>query len=334
MLLEKLREARPLVEWPEPAAPSDPALAGDAGPQAASVSLGSSAPTETLSAPDGSAPDSVAQSLDPFAAGQKNAGQEAVFAVPLEVKNPGASASGQSPFSAAARAAGGDDAPPSGIAPASRLAGQWIPPGHPKPPAPAAPRGVNPTILVAVSGLMVLGVGIAYLAGRASSGAPAPSANAGAPAPSAISSARRRGGGPAGRAAQVFTRSLAHVAKACEVPLFGEPESDVLASAFAQCGPQPLGASRDGPRRPQAITHPAPRDPEPPPSPPPREGGDRPTDPPPSGGGSCIGGCDVAHKSCRSSCGPEPKQSSLYGGYQDCLGKCLSRASSCRRNCN
>jgi hypothetical protein len=224
--------------------------------------------------------------------------------------------------------------PPSGLGPASRSETKWIPPGHE--PAPSAPArtGIDPRILIAVSALMVLGAGIAYLAGRASSSDPAPVA--GASATPTGRSPRYRADGPAGRASELFTRSLANVARACEVPLSGDADIDVLASAFEQCGPLPP----DSPRRPRLpsadLDPPAPTTEPARPRGPARPGGDRrETNPPPSGGGGdCISGCDGQHKSCRSSCGPEPKQSSEYATYQACLGRCLSRASLCRRGCN
>lgn len=295
-LLEKLREARPLVEWPEPVALSAPGLAFVPGP----------APTQPMSSP-----------------GRLGSGP------PQPMNSPGYLGS------APAHSESADLPPPSGLGPASGSDMKWIPPGHEPAPAEAPRTGIDPRILVAVSALMVLGAGIAYLAGRASSSS-ASAPVAGASAAPAGRSPRYRTDGPAGRAAQVFERSLANVARACEVPLSGDPDTDILTSAFDQCGPLPP----DSPRRlrlpasdldpPTPTTEPArPRGPA-------RPGGDRrETIPTPTGGeGDCISGCDGQHKGCRSSCGPEPKQSSEYAGYQACLGRCLSRASLCRRGCN
>jgi hypothetical protein len=351
-LLEKLREARPLVEWPEPVALSAPGLAFVPGPAPALASPQGVDSRGTLgpSSPAGNAPGylTYGPAQPTSSPGHLGSGPPMSSpghlgsAPPQPMSSPGYLGSAppqpmSSPGylgSAPAYSESAELPPPSGLGPASRSDLKWVPPGHEPAPAEPARTGIDPRILIAVSALMVLGAGIAYLAGRASSSGPAPVAGASA-APAGRSPSYRTDG-PAGRAAQVFERSLTNVARACEVPMSGSPDTDILASAFEQCGPLPP----DSPRRlrlpPSDLDPPAPTAEPARPRGPARPGADRrETNPPPSGGeGDCISGCDGQHKICRSSCGPEPKQSSEYAGYQACQGRCLTRASLCRRACN
>lgn len=237
----------------------------------------------------------------------------------------------------AAPDAAADPAPPPAAAPPAST--PWVPPGHEPQKAEEAPRGVDPRILVAVSGLTLAAAIVAFVAGRAStppSGDAGPSATAAPGAP-----ARFRPDGPAGRASLVFERGLANVARACEVPADGTPTAELLRGAYEQCGPV------KPPARP-VVAIPPPRDPipptvdpdvadqrlpppVPPPQPRPATGGD--PDPAAPANAGCIGGCDGSHKRCKSGCGAEPTESSKYADYQSCLSKCLKEASKCRLTC-
>jgi hypothetical protein len=52
------------------------------------------------------------------------------------------------------------------------------------------------------------------------------------------------------------------------------------------------------------------------------------------GEGGCLSACEQRHRACRASqCGSEPRESSQYKRYQDCLSTCLQQASKCRIGC-
>lgn len=262
-LVERLREARPLVEWPEPlpdAAPFDE----DAETTVIRPLVGSYAPPP---AP----PPAEAPLVDPYAP------------------------------------------------PAAGLAWPGTAPTIEPPPA----RGLDPRILLAVAGLMVLAVAGAYLAGRAST----PPAS---PAPTASASARsRRPGGPATRAADAIARALESVARACEIQ--PGPAGDLMPRAFVRCGPAPLAPKPPARAAPAAAD--APPEPSPPstrPLPPPGA----PATPAEPGNARCLSSCAQQQKACNASqCGGEPTEGSKYKAYQDCLGKCLVDASRCRLSC-
>lgn len=147
-LVAKLRETRPLVEWPEaaPAAPDAP-----------------DAPSFAAAPPEGS-----------FAPAAMSATQPAGSFAPavMGASPPAAPAPLADPFSPAP--------PPPRAAPVAS-------PVWPVAPAVRPPTGLDPRILVVVAAMMLLAAVIAYLAGRASSGTPAAAAPAGSaePAPRA-----------------------------------------------------------------------------------------------------------------------------------------------------
>ena len=215
-------------------------------------------------------------------------------------------------------------------APAPRPAAVW--PGLAAEPAPA--RGIDPRILVAVAGLMVLAAVIAYFAGRASSEgvtAGAAPADAASLAPTA---AARRAEGPATLAADTLARSLANLARVCELPAGTGSNVLVFRRVFDRCGPVP---PQPRPAATPVATQPDPNA-EPPPEPPsrtrrPGRGTDAAPPDPGAPGKGCTGACDTTHRACKSGCGPEPTESSGDEGYRRCLGHCLSDASRCRMSC-
>lgn len=50
-------------------------------------------------------------------------------------------------------------------------------------------------------------------------------------------------------------------------------------------------------------------------------------------GGGCLAACQTTHRSCKDRCGPEPTDVGAYEGFNRCLARCLSAASHCRLAC-
>lgn len=305
-LVARLREAKPEVDWDSGATPA-PALPAenDGAPVPPAISSPPLAPPATAAFP--------ALSASPGTFGP---------APPL--RDPYAPPPGppaiQVPIPSAA------SAPPPPV-------GAW--PGV-TPVAPVAPaRGIDPRILVAVAGLMVLAAVIAYLAGRASS-APAPGDAAAAASASVPPSVRSDG--PAALAAGAIARSFANLARVCELPSSAGANALVFTRAFERCGPSAPSRRSPAPATPSSAAdgsaEPAPTaEPAPPRSRRSGRGADQaPSEAPPAAKG-CMGSCDAQHSGCRAHCGPEPTESSAYDGYQRCLGRCLSDASRCRLGC-
>lgn len=331
-LVARLREAKPLVEWPEPkeeagaspfAPPPPLAPLPQAGPPPAPLAN----PGE-LSGPSGP------PLIDPYL-GKPTAPAETVIDAPTK----------RAPESSPAQAS---RAPSSGT---SSQGFAWPGThGDGSPEKPGAGRGIDPKILILVSAFTLLAALIAFIAGRA--GAPS-SSEAGATA--GDKSGAKKGDTnegdepaeepttPAAILAYDIERALTNVARACELPVRGAPGEDILLRVFDRCGPQPA------PIRPGAF------DPLPPgpdsPAARPNEGNpggatqrpagngrpapQRPDSPPmnKAPGGECMGSCDSEQRSCNARCGKEPTQSTLYAEYTSCLGRCLSSASRCRLNC-
>jgi hypothetical protein len=283
ILVAKLRELRPLVEWPEPA---DPALAlGAAPPSVAAAPL----PAPTLDPRE--APESGAPIQDPHA-------------------------------------------PPASAAPRSAVTHAW--PGTTAPTAatPAAPKGIDPRVLIVVAGLTVLAALIAYAAGRASRPPTAAPEAAGSALPVGSASPQRPPG-PATRAAGAFRRSLDRVVRSCDLPTGSDRDASILGLALGHCGlvlRAPASALTAPPLDP-IITNDRP----------PTTTRVKPTKtskdpaqaaiPVTSKGDSCIAGCETDRKSCNDHCGAEPTESSLYDGYMRCRSRCLSATSHCRLAC-
>lgn len=281
-LVAKLREIRPLVEWPE-AAPS--------------ASAAPDVPSFVPAPPEGG-----------FAPAVMGVPQTAT-PVPLA-----------DPFAAR------PSPPPRPVPVASPV---W-------PVAPAAPSrapgGLDPRILVAVAGMMLLAAVIAYLAGRASSSTPSAAAPAGSAEPAA------RADGPALVAANALDRAYHNLARACELPPSAAGGELVFRRVFERCGPSaPPPRPRVEPALeppPPAVEPAAPSD-DPPPEPrpgrkrtAPRAVGEEPAAP-----RGCTQGCEAEHRTCVRRCGPEPTASSEYQGFQGCLGRCLSDLPRCRASC-
>jgi hypothetical protein len=315
-LVAKLREVRPLVEWPDAATtePSATALSG--------------APPALLDAP--AAPPTglgfPALTSSPGSFGP--AGAEAPALRDPYAPPPGPPAIHLPPAVAAVVAA-------NAAVPPTRLPTGTAWPGVTGEPA-APARGVDPRIFLAVAGLMVLAAIIAYLAGRASTAA----APAGAsPAPSVAATGAPRAEGPAALAADTLARSFANLARVCELPSSAGADALVFKRVFERCGPAPPPRRSYSPPVPitaadPATTPAASAEPAPTRGKRPGRGGDAaPGEAPPATKG-CSGACDAQHSTCRARCGPEPIEGSAYDGYQHCLGRCLSDASRCKLTCH
>jgi len=319
-LVARLREARPLVEWPEPVTmggPPGPPVAGTAGTEAAALAAPGGAPAPP--APLG------------FPALSASPGRLGPVEPPSSVSAPAL----LDPYASHAP-------PPPPAPPLTTGAPASVPPRAAWPgvtsmaPAPARPGGIDPRILVAVAGLMVLAAVIAYLAGRASS-ATAPTDAASTPAASPSS----RGDGPAAHAADALARSFASLARVCELPSSAGTSALVFRRIYERCGPAAPPQRSYTPPSPTAATATAatPADPAPTEAAPPRgkRGGGRGGDPAPAEAAptakGCMGTCDAQHSVCRAHCGAEPNESSAYDGFQRCLGGCLKDASRCRLSC-
>lgn len=50
-------------------------------------------------------------------------------------------------------------------------------------------------------------------------------------------------------------------------------------------------------------------------------------------GDACIDRCNAQHSGCKQQCGKEPAESALYQQYQNCSSRCLISLSSCKRSC-
>jgi hypothetical protein len=315
-LVAKLREVRPLMEWPEPmtAEPhvAPPLLEPVPSPTAAPLTpsgfpqapaLSSSPGTLQPGAPPPPAPP-IADPFDDGGSARRSA--ELRPQTPVDAPAP---------------------APPSLRVPAS--------PGQPSPiwpgtfVAPPPRSGLDPRLIAAgigLTGLLVAAVVIAFLAGRATGG----DASSTAPAPSSTAppDGVRRADGPAAAVTDAIARSLANVARACELPPSVGESVAVFTRVYERCGPQPLQPRAGLP--PLPTPPPEPTDTEP--STRPRKQG-RGDAAPAAPGQGCFGKCNTDHRACDAHCGPEPNDSGGYATYQRCLGRCLSESSHCKQSC-
>lgn len=289
ILVTKLRDLRPLVEWPEP---TDPALAS---PQVDLVAKTIVDPPRAVEEPEAGAP----------------------------LQDPLAPAS-----STASIAASGNQPAP--------LPRAWPGTTAPAPAAPAAPRGVDPRLLVVVAGLTVLAALIAYAAGRASRPPVAAAEAAGSAAP-AGSTGPSRPPGPATFASNVFRRSLDRVVRSCDLPTSADRDAAILSLALSRCGLQlraPISALTAPPLDPVILDEPRPqpqtkprtktaKDPAP----------AQAKDPATAKADACLATCDAERRSCNDHCGAEPLESSQYDGYMRCRSRCMSATSHCRLAC-
>jgi hypothetical protein len=298
-LVAKLKELRPLVDWPElDALPPPASQAQKAAPEAGAAPVEPTVAAAPLADPLVPAP----------AAGFAPPAPTVVEPAPVFLPTPSA-------------------AP-------SRPAAVW--PGtvnaNPEPPR---SQGIDARVLVVVAGLTVLAAVIAYAAGRASNGAPAAQAPAEAVTGIAAVPVPRRAPGPATRAADAVARSLANVAKSCELPPGTEANADLLARAFERCGPPAPRAALTYDRLPTPVpTLDPPRDPPPDPARPRTPRTPSPAPPPDKGPSTaCLGGCAAESRACNAGCGAEPQQSSQYDAYMRCRSRCMSTASHCKLAC-
>jgi hypothetical protein len=350
-LVAALRAARPLVEWPEPP-PSPWAQAPDPPAPEPVFEASSDAPLTPRSVPEGVAatsptgPPAPPEALEGEAAPPSALGSDPpdlraglrwphrpseASVVPLA---PGAASTG-SPDGSRTTA---QPPPPSGApiqdpyALSYAAGGAGWPGTEPQRPPEAPARRASVWLLFALAGLMAGAVVIAFVAGRASSPGDAAAPASSAPAAGAGGEAARSAG-VAARVAAAIDRRAASVARSCGI---GPGDAgEIVRRAFLRCGPEPAPATAVRPSRPAAGGAEAPAEP-------PRRAPDatrpRPVapvaDPPLPPNAGCIAGCDRDHKACKASkCGSEPKQSSQYKQYQDCLSDCLRAASKCRLSC-
>ncbi|WP_437912019.1 hypothetical protein WME73_32070 [Sorangium sp. So ce302] len=302
-LVERLRAARPLVEWPD-----TPTVPSAASSEPAHTDIPRPAPLPNLSPMVAPSPPLEVATLAPPASSPTPRTPNVTGPQPANARPPGAAGPAQ------------------------------LPAGSPRAGAPARrPRRIDSRLALAALGLVAVSLIVAFLIGRASSApgddaargsaASASATQKGAPPPAA------RPDGVASRAAAAIDRRLESLARACEIPP-GSAE-DVMRRAFERCGPPPASAGhRTTPA--QRSDPPATQAPGALPASPgagPRAAAA--TGLAPAGGNAgCVGACERRHQACRATqCGKEPTQSTQYQRYQGCLSDCLEQASKCRLGC-
>ncbi|MEZ4307483.1 MAG: hypothetical protein R3F14_05485 [Polyangiaceae bacterium] len=203
-------------------------------------------------------------------------------------------------------------------------------------------RPLDPRILIgAGAGVLLLAVGIAFFAGRAS-GAPESGDTADTTSPP-VSKDRVA---LAQHVATALTQSLQRVAHSCKIDVASLRGRPLFEVAYRRCGPPTPTVVQLPPPDPTLDPDPVPdSNPDIPPDDPapqkPRPSGnsklqkvDTPSGSGPSSGSICLSGCTRSHRSCTAACGAEPKQGSQYDAYQSCLGGCLKSLSQCKLGCN
>ena len=356
-LVEALREAKPLVEWPEPALPVPPAppvaptqlqapLGSALGPDEPTfdatdratpiVSLSDAAVLASIGARDGRPspePAGFAPALMPKP-GDTPAPEPGAAPAPRTVlAQPSELPAIQDPMVPPASAA----SPTSRPAAASPGPAAW--PGTVRPKPTSDVRTMDPRVLLAAGFAMLLtAVAFAFFLGRASSAGP------GEPSTTTAAAELPPDHAPiAQHAAEALGTSLERVARACKIEVASLRGRSLFEVAYRRCGPLPPQPTEP---RPAAVDDPPPdSDPDsaPDPAPPKKAGGaagnklqkvDSPSAPGPlSAAGGCLSGCSRAHSTCTSRCGAEPTQSSQYDAYQACLGGCLKAMSQCKLGC-
>lgn len=216
--------------------------------------------------------------------------------------------------------------------------------------APPAKTPPDPRVLMGVgAGILLVLIGVAFLAGRASSSTASASGST-----SGTSGGAAEPGDQvaiAQNAADALGTSLLRVAKACQIDPGTLRGKSLFEVAYRRCGPLPQQPNT--PRipglpdivpdpDPQAPLDPVqPQDPQPVPGKKGKNGGTtRPTpapDPAPgqpnTSGSGCLSGCSRSHGACTSKCGAEPQAGSQYDAYQSCLSGCLKALSQCKMGC-
>ena len=316
-LVAKLRELRPLVEWPEPLFAPAPTSASAPAPISLPVPLPPPVPPPVSASAPASASVSAsapAPALSPFAAPPLRSPGTLGTPAPPASEPPDAGPILQDPM-----------VPPS-TASAPRGAAPYWPGLSSAPPEPSRSKGIDPRVLIAVAGLTVLAALIAYLAGRASN-PPKEATDDAAPAGSAKPSAKRADG-PATRVAAALTRTLAAVGRVCEVPAKTPKDAEIFARSFEQCGPAPRPTVTATPKTPpaDAPSQPAGR-------PAPRGGNAGAKDTPKAPGNPCLTACEGTFRGCTNGCGAEPTQASQNEAYMNCRSRCMIAQSRCNRSC-
>lgn len=303
-LVARLRELRPLVEWPAPPAPRPGATTVIAEPSPAAL-----APAE---APPQPAP-----------------GPRPIDEPTLVSARPGPPA-------------GEAEAPPPDP-PGALPARPPLPPIRPAAPAEPAKSKIDPRLLAAVGGLTLIGGLIAFVAGRSARQAEAgPRVSIRKDGPSDRVRARFEKSllqvardcevvGSQLNEPSVFDRALERCGKDFARPK-PTPEPPKPERSVLDLPPEP-SASADAPPEPSATAAApratAPRDPQAPRAPAAPKAPKAPVDP----DRGCVSRCESGHRTCKSACGAEPQQGSQFQAYQACLGRCLSSVSQCRLGC-
>jgi hypothetical protein len=313
-LVTRLKQARPLMEWPEPSAlPAFPSEAG--APASPPLPAGPSGTIE----PNAASPPAPALGSSSAAWPTPNADTR-ILADPYA--SPGAPAAPMWPGTVAS--------------PQTAAAG-------------AGPRS-NLKIWLIVAAMAVLVAIAAFAIGRAST-PPEGTAGSKVQSPAAATSAgAAKREGAAAIALGAIDRSLANVARACEIPVEGTADLEIFRRMTQRCGsrpplprqgrPAPAAAALPDPSQSsepvqpgEPVQSPNPTETEASRAAPPAQGaGPKPLPAAPNAG--CLSGCEAKHRACKQGCGAEPKQSSQYTEYQACLGKCLSGDSRCKLGCN
>ncbi|MDI1436196.1 hypothetical protein [Polyangium sorediatum] len=334
-LVEALKQARPLMEWPAPIA--------RAGVPAAALAFPPPPPLAPLAPAAEPAPAPAPEPAPAPAAEPAPAPEPAAAPAPATAPE-----AGSAPAPTVIEPPRGPEAP---------LLRDPYAPGWPgtAPREPVQPvDGRRFTLLFAIAAVVIVIASVgAFLVGRAGS-------NAG-PAPllagtDAMAKGERplRESGPSRLAADAVRRSLGNLARGCDLPLAPseEPGTDLFKSAYEQCGMRPMiGRPPSGPRptRPADSAGGAPPaggsdlfdTPTPAPAPTRAAPATQPrktpatTDKPalPDNGAACVNRCSATQKQCNGGCGSEPTLSSEYGRWQACQAQCLSAASRCRLAC-
>lgn len=292
-LVQRLREERPLVQWPEAVAAA-PARPPEADEGAAQPPL------------DGLAQEPAAPGpLDPAVATEPEA---------EPASSPPAPAAGPPP-PAAEQATAAPGLAPQAVpttAPSRAGLGAWA-------------HTQRRWLLAAGGGALLVAMVVAFVAGRASSGPDAdqdalPAADPASPAPVAKV------------AAEQLSAAVTAVAEACGVADARGPAKQVLANAFRACsGPDARRLGPPRAARPALTAGPSTDGARPTTAPaqPPR---DRPA-PAPRRSGCLDRCEQQHQRCKQSECGAEPASGSAYSEHQRCLSRCLTKASKCRLRC-
>ncbi|MRG92464.1 hypothetical protein [Polyangium spumosum] len=321
-LVEALKQARPLMEWPAPLARSNAAAAAPAFPPP---------PPLAPLTPEPEAAPAPAPAPEPAAAPAPTLVEPAPAPPLVE--------------------------PPRGPeAPLLRDPYAPVWPGTSAPREPTRPvDGRRFTLLFAIAAVVIVVASVgAFLIGRAGSDSSGPAPLLAGTDAMAKGERPLRESGPSRLAADAVRRSLGNLARGCDLPLGPneEPGTELFQMAYDQCGMRPMigrPPSAVRPTRP-ADSAGAPSgggsglfDPQPTLPPPnraapatqqqPRKTQAAPDKPALPDNTACVDRCSATQKQCNRGCGGEPKLSSEYGRWQQCQAQCLQSASRCRLAC-